>query len=126
MSEEVTEWTESPSDPKRSAWNAKREEKLARLHVEAKTYPIKVTVTDDVFPRPHEVYNCTTCKRGREQLQFPKDENNYKYYCKWRMATVDGPKYKDMGCEFWDRKILKPHKGYNEHETGPSLPWGRR
>jgi hypothetical protein len=77
-----------------------------------KAYPPKVTVKNDIFPRQHEIYNCTSCRRGRELPQFPKDTENYNCRCTWDGLEHIGPRWNDTGCSNWDRKIPIPKHGF--------------
>ena len=110
----------APVDPLISQWNAARDAKTNSLHLDAKAYPPKVDIKNDVFPRPHETYNCTTCARGRELPQNKISKEDYHYYCRWDLKTHIGPKNSlglplgDNGCPQWDRRVPIPHKGYME------------
>ena len=94
--------------------------------VEGKAIPPKVIIENEVFPRPHEVYNCRTCRKGRELPQNKISTEDYHFYCTWDMHTHIGPNYNDICCTNWDRKIEKPKKGFNILETGPYDSLDRR
>lgn len=73
--------------------------------VESRAFRPRVRIKNDVFPRPHEVYNCTSCRRGRELPANKISKEDYHYYCKWDMKTHIGLPFGDNGCQYWDRKI---------------------
>ena len=114
-------FTAAPIDKQVSQWNAERDAKTNSLHLEATAYPPeKIEIKNDVYPREHEIYNCTSCSRGRELPANKLSKTDYHYYCRWDMKTHIGPKnihglpLGDNGCQMWGRKVKIPHKGYME------------
>jgi hypothetical protein len=99
-------------DPKVSQWNAERESIVNAIHAEGKAYAPKVKVRNEILPAPHDVYNCTSCRRGRELPHNKISDEDYHYYCAWDLKEHIGEGMKknfgDNGCGFWDRKIQKP------------------
>jgi len=77
-----------------------------------KAYPPKVTVKNDIFPRPHECYNCSSCKRGKELPANKLSKEDYHFYCKWDLKTHIGLEHHDNACPNWDRKIPVPKHGF--------------
>lgn len=78
-------------------------------------YPIKAVAKNEAFPRPHEVYNCTTCNRGG----YNASPDQEKFFVKCR--NVDSPfhgfwnrgkRWNDIDCKQWARKEPRPRKGY--------------
>ena len=110
-------WDAVPIDPRVSQWNAERDAKANALHFEAKAYPPKATVKNDIFPRPHEIYNCTTCTHGEKEHPV-HTMNPDTFRVKTKPSCVipnqwsEGPRFVDIGCPSWDRRIPIPHKGY--------------
>lgn len=80
----------------------------------AETLPCKVKIENEVFPRAHEIYNCTTCKLGEPEhpAHKLKSRETYRVKCKWNMQWNEGPRWNDIGCLKWDRKIKVPRHGY--------------
>ena len=108
-------WDAVPIDPRISQWNSMRDAKTDGLHIEAKAYPPKVTIRNDIFPRTYEVYNCTTCLNG--EPEHPAHKTNmekFRVKCKGNMQWNEGPRTGDIGCPNWDRRIPRPSKGYLE------------
>ena len=103
-----------PIDTGISQWNAARDAKTDSLHLEAKAYPPRVHIRNDTHPRPHEVYNCTSCARGRELPANKLTQEDYHYYCRWDLKTHIGIPFGDNTCPNWDRKIKIPYHGYME------------
>ena len=92
-------------------------------------YAPKVIIKNDIFPREHEVYNCTSCARA--EPEHPawkyKHEETYRVKCKFNLHYNTGPRWNDIGCPNWDRKIQKPKGGYAPGiESGPYDPRDRR
>lgn len=105
--------SKDPEDTKEFEAQVAAEPDLYTLITEA--YAPKVKIENETFPRPHEVYNCTTCRNG--ELEHPahkiKSPESYRVRCKgWNQQWNTGPRWNDIGCEHWARKIDKPKKGY--------------
>jgi hypothetical protein len=81
-------------------------------HAIATAYPPKVKIQNDIFPRPHEVYNCTTCKRGHIIPETPPNKEEYVARCSWDLQLHIGPRFNDTGCRHFISKIKRPRKGY--------------
>ena len=65
----------------------------------------KVIIRNNIFPEPHEIYNCTTCKRGRAlPADTLGDKEEYNYYCRWDLKTHIGPRFGDINCPNYDRR----------------------
>ena len=106
-----------------SQWNAERDAHTNAIHLEGSAYPPKVAIKNDILPRTHEIYNCTTCTHGEPEhpaytMQHP---DTFRVKCKPSCPVVgslfaarwsEGPRYEDIGCTNWDRRIPIPHKGY--------------
>lgn len=107
-------WIMPDIDPRVSQWNKERDAKTNAQYIEARAYPPKVKIRDDVIPRQHEVYNCTSCRRGRELPANKMSQEDYHFFCRWDLKTHIGMMVGDNGCQYWDRKIKIPHKGYLE------------
>ena len=117
IKEEFGGFEATPIDPRVSQWNAERDAHTNASHLEAKAFPPKkVKIRDDTHPRPHEVYNCTTCTRGRELPANKITKEDYHYRCTWDLKEHIGEGMKknlgDNGCPNWDRKIPIPYHGY--------------
>ena len=110
----------TPIDPRVSQWNAARDAHTDSLHVEGKAYPPKVRARDDTGPRPHEIYNCTTCLNGEPEHPAHKLKNPDSFHVKCTKPFIagcvtcwnDGPRLEDIGCANWERKVPIPRKGY--------------
>lgn len=107
-------WDAIPVDPRISQWNAERETQVNSSHIEARVYPPKVTANEDIFPRSHEIYNCTTCAHGEQEhpAHVVYDPQKFHVRCKPScpmMGSIfgdkwsDGPRFEDIGCSYWDR-----------------------
>ena len=109
-------FTAKPVDKQVSQWNAERDAKINSLHLEAEAFPpAKIYLRNDTHPRPHEVYNCTSCKRGGPNISA----DNQRFYSKCANpqaqtfgAWCEGGKWTDIGCPWFDRKIKIPYHGY--------------
>lgn len=100
---------------------------LGDQYIECRAYDPKVKVQNDIFPRPHEVYNCSSCKRGKELPQYPPDKERYMYWCKWDGRRHVGPRWNDIACAHWDRKVPIPKHGFMPNlESGPYDPRDRK
>jgi hypothetical protein len=89
----------------------------------------KVKIENEIFPRQHEVYNCTTCKNGKPEhpAHKIKDPENFRVRCKWNQQWNTGPRWNDIGCPAWDRKLERPRHGLMPGvESGPYDPSERR
>jgi hypothetical protein len=77
-----------------------------------------VKIQNDIFPRPHEVYNCTTCARAEPEHPAQKLKNSETYKVKCGPQGLfpglfqSGPRWNDIGCSKFDRKIPIPKKGF--------------
>jgi hypothetical protein len=74
-----------------------------RTFVEAKAYKPEVIIKNNLFPFPHEIYNCTTCKRGTNLYSAIKER--YMYWCANDCKKHIGDKYADNCCMKHDMKI---------------------
>lgn len=101
--------------------------------VETKAYAPKVIIKNEIFPRPDEVYNCTSCRNSDPEHPAWKMKDPERYHVKCtgeglfpgRMQT--GPRWNDISCPKWSRKIPKYPKGYNPGiDTGPYDPLDKR
>ena len=79
-----------------------------------KAYPPKVTIQNDIFPRAHEVYNCTSCTNGEPEHPAHKLKSNetYRVKCKWNLQWNEGPRWNDIACPKWDRRVKVPKHGF--------------
>ena len=97
-----------------SAWNAERERRTNAVHLEAKAYPPSTKVKNEIFPRPHEVYNGTTCLWAEKEhpAYTMKNQETYHVKCTFMKVNCEGPRFYDVGCPHWERREPKPKKGY--------------
>ena len=96
---------------------------LWRIYAEA--MPCKVKIENEVFPRPHEVYNCTSCKHGGPNIN-PDKERFYNRCQNPQSQTfgrwMDGGKWNDIGCPWFFSKIERPKHGFMPGiESGPYI-----
>lgn len=113
-----------PEDQKEFHAQVKAEPDLYTMICEA--YAPKVKLKNDIFPRPHEIYNCTTCKLGRE-LPLSNDKNEYTCRCRWDVKLHVGPRFNDIMCVWYQSKVPRPKKGYLPgFDTGKYKPSERR
>jgi hypothetical protein len=99
-----------------SQWNAEREAKVNGVHLEARAYPPKVTIRNDIFPRQHEIYNCTTCKLAEPEhpAYTIKNPDTFHVKCKGNKQWNEGPRFEDIACWSWYPQERRPRKGYTE------------
>ena len=101
-------------DPNESQWNRERERIVNSRHFEGRAYSPKVTIKNDIFPRPHEIYNCTSCKLGEPEHPAVKLKNpdTFRVKCKGNLQWNEGPRFNDIGCTNWSPRETHPKKGY--------------
>lgn len=100
-----------------------------RFVVEAKAYAPRVKIQNDIWARPWELYNCSTCKRGRELPSNVMSTEDYHIYCRWDLHEHIGLKKVSAECKYdkWERKIERPKGGlWPGIETGPYDPDDRK
>jgi hypothetical protein len=84
----------------------KTEFEIGGVSFEAKAYPPKVTVQNNIFPPWEELQNCRTCHFGRQLPTDNWDREKYHYLCK-RWDDLDehiGYKNLDNDCTKFVRK----------------------
>jgi hypothetical protein len=84
-------------------------------HIYATALDPTVKIENDVFPRPHEVYNCTSCRYGGPNISANK-ERFYNRCANTKARTFgmwcEGKRWNDTGCPWFDSKIKRPPHGY--------------
>jgi hypothetical protein len=72
-----------------------------------KAYEPKVIIENEIFPHVHEIYNCTNCTRAEPEhpAYKLKDTERYRIKCKEFLVYSTGPRWNDIGCPRFDRKI---------------------
>ena len=69
------------------------------LKYRTEAFPVKAIIG----PRFDDVYNCTTCRYGKEQLLGkPRDAHIFECWCGMDLAHKSGPRNGDIECSGWD------------------------